>query len=64
LGLAPAGQGTYASAQIAKDYLMHTKHMMMFAAAICVFSMLAYLFVFADAPIAEQQSLDSPAAAQ
>jgi len=43
---------------------MHTKRMMMFAAAVCVFSMLAYLFVFADAPIAEQQTLDSPSAAQ
>jgi len=43
---------------------MHTKRMMMFAAAICVFSMLAYLFVFAEAPIAEQQTLDSAPAAQ
>lgn len=32
---------------------MHTKRMMMFAAAICVFAMLAYLFVFADATVVD-----------
>lgn len=37
---------------------MHTKRMMMFAAAICVFAMLAYLFVFADATVV---SVEEPA---
>ncbi len=31
---------------------MHTKRMMTFAAIICVFAMLAYLFVFAEADVA------------
>lgn len=37
---------------------MHTKRMMTFAAAICVFAMLAYLFVFAEADVA---SIEEPA---
>ena len=32
---------------------MHSKKFMIFGAAVCIGAMLAYLFVFADAPIAE-----------
>ena len=41
---------------------MHTKHFLMFGAAICVAAMLAYLFVFAEADVAGVQSTENPAA--
>jgi|APFre7841882724_1041349.scaffolds.fasta_scaffold100711_2 hypothetical protein len=34
---------------------MHTKLMMIVGVVVCIFAMLAYLFVFADAPIADLQ---------
>jgi hypothetical protein len=42
---------------------MHSKRFMIFAAVVCVAAMLAYLFVFADAPITELPSppADPPA---
>lgn len=32
---------------------MHSKHFIIFAGALCIAAMLAYLFVFADAPIVD-----------
>ena len=44
---------------------MHTTRMMTFAAAICVFAMLAYLFVFAEADVAGVEAPNTtPAATQ
>lgn len=31
---------------------MHSRHFIMFGAVACILAMLAYLFVFADAPLA------------
>lgn len=32
---------------------MHSRHFLVFGAVVCIAAMLAYLFVFADAPVAE-----------
>ncbi len=32
---------------------MHSRHFIIFAGALCIAAMLAYLFVFADAPIVD-----------
>lgn len=42
---------------------MHSKHFLMFGAAICVAAMLAYLFVFAEADVAGVEAQNPPAAA-
>jgi hypothetical protein len=43
---------------------LHTKHIVTFGGVACILAMLAYLFVFADAPLAPagQLSVDPPAA--
>ncbi len=43
---------------------MRTKHIMIFGAVACILAMLAYLFVFADAPIANLQPPQSNPTAQ
>ena len=40
---------------------MHSRHFIIFAGALCIAAMLAYLFVFADAPIVD--TVPPPAAA-
>jgi hypothetical protein len=42
---------------------MHTKRMMTFAAVLCVFAMLAYLFVFAEATVVDVEAPDTTPAA-
>lgn len=34
---------------------MHTKHIVTFGGVACILAMLAYLFVFADAPIVDSE---------
>lgn len=41
---------------------MHTRPMIIIGVVSCTLAMLVYLFVFADAPIAELQQQNAPAA--
>ncbi|MDQ8699463.1 hypothetical protein [Hyphomicrobium sp. LHD-15] len=43
---------------------MHTKHIVLFGGVACILAMLAYLFVFAEAPIVDEPPppLAAPAA--
>ncbi len=43
---------------------MHTKHIVIFGVVVCILAMLAYLFVFADAPIVDTQPPPAAPAAQ
>jgi hypothetical protein len=39
---------------------MHTKHIVMFGGVVCILAMLAYLFVFAEAPIVDTPAPPAP----
>ncbi len=43
---------------------MHTKHIVMFGGVACILAMLAYLFVFADAPIVDNAAPTESTTAQ
>lgn len=43
---------------------MHTKHIVIFGGVACILAMLAYLFVFADAPIVGFQQPPAGSTAQ
>lgn len=43
---------------------MHSRHFIIFGAVACILAMLAYLFVFADAPLAPVEPPPAPAAPQ
>jgi hypothetical protein len=43
---------------------VHTKHIVIFGGVACILAMLAYLFVFADAPIVDTQPQSAAPTAQ